>query len=71
MCQTNRRALLKHYRVPVRDRCCLNLMCWISSLCKQRRVDETYLKVGAQWVYLYRSVDEQGKTVDSYLESHA
>ena len=31
------------------------------------RVDETYLKVGGQWVYLYRSVDKQGKTVESYL----
>jgi hypothetical protein len=29
------------------------------------RVDETYLKVGGQWVYLYRSVDKQGKTVES------
>ena len=31
------------------------------------RVDETYLKVGGQWMYLYRSVDKQGKTVESYL----
>ena len=31
------------------------------------RVDETYLKVGGQWVYLYRSVDKRGKTVESYL----
>jgi transposase-like protein len=31
------------------------------------RADETYLKVGGQWVYLYRSVDKQGKTVESYL----
>jgi len=35
------------------------------------RVDETYLKVGGQWVYLYRAVDKQGKTVESYLESNA
>jgi transposase-like protein len=27
----------------------------------------TYLKVGGQWVHLYRSVDKQGKTVESYL----
>jgi transposase-like protein len=27
----------------------------------------TYLKVGGQWVYLYRSVDKRGKTVESYL----
>jgi transposase-like protein len=31
------------------------------------RVDETYLKVGGQWMYLYRAVDKQGKTVGSYL----
>jgi hypothetical protein len=31
------------------------------------RVDETYLKVGGQWTYLYRAVDKQGKTVESYL----
>jgi transposase-like protein len=33
------------------------------------RVDETYLKAGGQWAYLYRSVDKQGKTVESYLSS--
>ena len=31
------------------------------------RVDETYLKVGGQWVYLLPRVDKQGKTVESYL----
>ena len=31
------------------------------------RVDETYLKVRGQWFYLYRAVDKQGKTVESYL----
>ena len=31
------------------------------------RVDETYLKVGGQWMYLYRAVDKQGNTVESYL----
>jgi transposase-like protein len=31
------------------------------------RVDETYIKVKSQWVYLYRAVDEVGKTVDFYL----
>src|SRR5271165_192106 len=28
------------------------------------RVDETYIKVKGQWVYLYRAVDKQGRTVD-------
>jgi transposase-like protein len=28
------------------------------------RVDETYIKVKGQWVYLYRAVDKAGRTVD-------
>jgi transposase-like protein len=31
------------------------------------RCDETYLKVNGEWVSLYRAVDKQGKTVESYL----
>jgi transposase-like protein len=34
---------------------------------KSWRVDETYIKVKGQWVYLYRAVDKAGKTVDFYL----
>ena len=30
-------------------------------------VDETYIKVRGQWVYLYRAVDKQGHTIDFYL----
>jgi transposase-like protein len=30
-------------------------------------VDETYIKVRGQWVYLYRAVDNQGRTVDFLL----
>jgi transposase-like protein len=31
------------------------------------RIDETYLKIGGRWRYLYRAIDEQGQIVDVYL----
>ena len=31
------------------------------------RVDETYVKVGGKWSYLYRAVDKLGNTIDFYL----
>lgn len=31
------------------------------------RVDETYVKVKSQWMYLYRAVDSKGNTIDFYL----
>src|SRR3954463_16471377 len=31
------------------------------------RVDETYIKVKGQWMYLYRAVDSDGNTIDFYL----
>src|SRR5580700_5332645 len=31
------------------------------------RMDETYIKVRGEWVYLYRAVDKAGKTVDFHL----
>ena len=30
-------------------------------------MDETYIKVKGKWVYLYRAVDKEGKTIDSML----
>lgn len=34
------------------------------------RMDETYIKVKGQWVYLYRAVDKEGNTVDFMLSEH-
>jgi transposase-like protein len=31
------------------------------------RIDETYIKVAGEWTYLYRAVDQNGKTVDFFL----
>src|SRR5665647_2579010 len=33
------------------------------------RMDETYIKVGGQWKYLYRAVDKQGHTIDFLLRA--
>jgi putative transposase len=37
---------------------------------KSWRMDETYVKVGGQWKYLYRAVDKAGNTVDFPLRAH-
>jgi len=34
------------------------------------RMDETYIKVGGQWKYLYRAVDRDGSTIDFLLRAH-
>jgi transposase-like protein len=31
------------------------------------RVDETYVKVKGEWMYLHRAVDLEGNTIDFYL----
>jgi len=31
------------------------------------RVDETYIKLKGKWVYLYRGVDKEGRTIDFFL----
>ena len=35
------------------------------------RVDETYVKIKGRWTYLYRAVDNNGKTVDVLLARQA
>src|SRR5215210_809357 len=37
------------------------------SVCNSWRMDETYIKVKGEWMYLYRAVDKEGKTVDFLL----
>ena len=37
-------------------------LCW--------RMDETYVKVKGQWVYLYRAVDKFGDTIDFMVSEH-
>jgi putative transposase len=32
--------------------------------------DETYVKVGGKWCYLYRAIDRDGNLVDSMLSQH-
>jgi len=34
------------------------------------RMDETHIKVGGQWKYLYRAVDRAGATIDFVLRAH-
>ena len=38
-----------------------------SSLRRNRRVDETYVRVRGRRAYLYRAVDEEGRTLDFHL----
>ena len=33
------------------------------------RIDETYIKVGKQWKYLYRAVDKDGQTIEFMLSA--
>jgi len=33
------------------------------------RIDETYIKVGRQWKYLYRALDKEGKTIEFMLSA--
>jgi len=33
------------------------------------RIDETYVRVGMEWKYLYRAVDSQGQTIEFMLSA--
>ncbi len=49
----------------------------LAAVCRRRkfsvgmswRMDETYVKVGGQWKYLYRAVDREGDTIDFLLRA--
>jgi transposase-like protein len=45
---------------------------WGKGGARSRRwhVDETYLKVGGRWCYLYRAIDRDGQLVDTMLSEH-
>ena len=34
------------------------------------RVDETLLKIGGRWRYVFRAIDEHGQVIDVYLSDH-
>jgi len=41
--------------------------CHLKTTNNSWRVDETYVKVKGEWMYLYRAVDPKGNTIDFYL----
>jgi transposase, IS6 family len=41
----------------------------LKTIANSWHVDETYIKVKIVWVYLYRAVESQGKTLDFLLSS--
>jgi IS6 family transposase len=54
---------VQHYAPELDKRCRPHLMPTNDSW----RVDETYVKVRGQWMYLYRAVDSTGQTLDFLL----
>jgi transposase-like protein len=43
---------------------------WGGARGRRWHVDETYLKVGGRWAYLYRAIDRDGSLVDTMLSEH-
>ncbi|HEY4388837.1 MAG TPA: IS6 family transposase [Ktedonobacteraceae bacterium] len=54
---------VQHYGQELERRCRPHLKLTTDSW----RVDETYIKVKKEWMYLYRAVDSDGKTLDFWL----
>jgi len=54
---------VQHYAPELQRRCRPHVKATNDSW----RVDETYIKVKKEWVYLYRAVDSQGNTLEFFL----
>jgi transposase-like protein len=54
---------VQHYAPELERRCRPSL----KSTADSWRVDETYIKVKKEWMYLYRAVDSQGYTLDFFF----
>ena len=48
-------------------RCIVAARAHCSAIGRRWRVDETYIKVGKRWYYLFRAIDDHGQIVDVYL----
>jgi transposase-like protein len=56
---------VQYYAPELEKRCRL----YVKETTDSWRVDETYIKVKTEWVYLYRAVDSQGNTLDFLFSS--
>ncbi|EFH84928.1 IS6 family transposase [Ktedonobacter racemifer] len=56
---------VQQYAPELEKRCHLHLKPTTDSW----RVDETYIKIKKEWMYLYRAVDSEGNTLDFWLSS--
>ncbi len=56
---------VQHYAPELEQRCRPHL----KAITDSWKVDETYIKVKKEWVYLYRAVDSQGNTLDFFFST--
>jgi IS6 family transposase len=56
---------VQHYALELEQRCRPRLKATNDSW----RLDETYIKIEKEWMYLYRAVDSQGNTLDFWLSA--